>query len=139
MVEVVRVMVVGEPGDGGRWCSGNNRGVTLLFLGREASSKTISKGVVGAGVNSLEPRDKLDGRRLPLQLLIFSSCSMLALVRTMLGCLVHWGARLRHIVGSESERAEKKFESCHDLLRLRGREGDLLALLLFCGTLRRLL
>ena len=64
---------------------------------------------------------------------------MLALVRTMLGCLENCGPMLRHIVGSESERAEKKFELFLDLLRLRGREGDLLALLLFCGTLRRLL
>ena len=138
MAEVLRVMeLVGEPG--GRWCSGNNKGVTLLFLGRDAPSNKISKGVVGAGVNSRELRDKLDGRGLPLQLLIFSSCSMLALVRMMLGCLENCGAMLRHIVGSESERAEKKFELFHDLLRLRGREGDLLALLLFCGTLRRLL
>ena len=65
MTEVLRVMELeGEPG--GRWCSGNNKGVTLLFLGSDASSNKISKGEVGAGVNSLELRDKLDGRGLPL-------------------------------------------------------------------------
>ena len=99
--------------------------------------KNIENGVVGAGVKSFEPKDRLDGRRLPMEPWNFSPRSTLARVRTILGRLAHCGVMLRHIVGSESDRVEKKLY--RDLLRFRGRDGERVALARFWGTLRRLL
>ena len=69
-----------------------------------------------------------------------SSCSTLALVRTILGRLIDSGVRLRHIVGSESERVDRKF----DLLRyvprflITGIEGDRQVFARGSGILSRL-
>ena len=95
----------------------------------------------GVGLRSVEPRDKWDGRRLPIEPFHLASCSTLALVRTILGRLTDCGVRLWHMVGSESERVERKF----DLLRyvprflIRGIEGDRQAFALDSGILSRLL
>ena len=110
----------------------------LRFPGRDFSLKNMDNGVVGAGVSSAEPKDRLEGRRLPIDPFHFPSCSTLARVRTILGRLAHCGVRLRHIVGSESDRVEKKLEPFLEVLRFRGREGERDAFALLCGSLRRL-
>ena len=71
-------------------------------------------GVLGAGVGikSVDPRERWDGRRLPIEPPQSTSCSTLALVSTMLGCLIDsCGLRLRHMVGSESDLEDKIFDS----------------------------
>ena len=65
----------------------------LRFFGRDFSLKNMDNGVVGAGVNSAEPKDRLEGRRLPMDPFHFPSCSTLARVRTILGRLAHCGVR----------------------------------------------
>ena len=110
----------------------------LRFPGRDFSLKNMDNGVVGAGVNSAEPKDRLEGRRLPMDPFHLLSGSTLALVRTILGRLAHCRVRLRHIVGPESDQVEKKLEPFLEVLKFRGREGERDAFALLCGSLRRL-
>ena len=116
--------------------------MTLRFGGKLFSLKNIEKGVVGAGVGGkfVEHRDRWDGRRLPMEPFHLSSCSTLALVRTILGRLEACGVRLRHTVGSESDLVERMFDLLRYVLRffIRGREGERVAFARVWGTFSRL-
>ena len=71
------------------WCSGNKSGVTLRLGGKYLSLKNIESGDVGAVWMFDEPKDRWDGRRLPIDPFQLSDFTILAFVRTMLGCLLH--------------------------------------------------